>query len=107
MKSYKYLTVDEPHLTVECTDEKVLEWVVSMVKEVMPSCEYHNNWPIGKIRTNFKIYSVHVTKLEERDTEVRWWIMEQLGQQGWEPFALSGLYCVHFRLETEIEGQTH
>ena len=99
MKSYKYLIIGDPHLDVECTDEQVLEWVVSSVKKVMPSCEYYYNYPVGKDGTNFKKYRVHISKLEDKDTELRWWLMEQLCQQGWEPFTVGAR--VHFRLETD------
>jgi len=106
MKSYKYLALGDPNVTVECTDEQVLEWVVSLVKKVIPSCDHYYYSPAGKDRTYLKKYRVQISKLEDKDIEVRWWLMEQLGQQGWEPFQVGAIW-MYFRLEVEKEDKVN
>ena len=99
MGSYKYLEITQIiGISVLCTEEATLDWILSEVKRLVPTCKAKTasfggeNWHIS------------MKKLQSHDQAIMWWIMQQLCRQGWEPFAVHavgerGDYVYHhFRL---------
>ena len=105
MKKYKYLQLFvDSHLQIYSTDDDILKWVISELKNIYPDCI------ISKNRAEFlgKIHYVQFEKLRSRDEEIGWWLMDQLGKKGWEPFAVTAdagqtNIHYHFRLETLLD----
>jgi len=78
---YKY----GPHINIKCTDREVLDWIVEIVKSQLPTCK-DTRWLAHGFRGDPKPYVMCLHNLENRDDEIRWWVMKLLTENGWEPF---------------------
>ena len=98
MKAYKYLKIDYSidGIKVFSSDTKLLDSMVEEVKKVVPTCE-------GK--PFFGCCFFH--KLQNRDIEIGFKLLNTFLDQGWEPFSASETsyvtdVTVHLRKAEEI-----
>lgn len=103
MKSYQYaeLSFNDSGISVSSTDQQVLDALLTELRTVVKNfrMKQKRELPSGGI------YDIFIDKLSAENYDVGWWILKQLCQRGWEPFAISsaGEYnsyvTHHFRLE--------
>lgn len=93
MKTYKIFDVyvNDGVVYIHCTDPDTLKTIICEVKQYVPS-----------MRSSEGAYRASLDKLQGRERQVKWWIMQQLCLKGWEPFGVTyssfeGSYS--FRLE--------
>ncbi len=97
MKIYRCLKLNQKFgINLWSTDAQTLDFIVDEVKKLVSSCQVHTYRDEPKI---------NLDKLQDRDQEILWRIMELIGKQGWEPFAVypstDGSYY-HFRQEVIV-----
>ena len=93
--------------------KETLDWIAEVVKSQLPTCK-DSRWLAHGFRGDPKNYVTCLHNLENRDDELRWWVMQQLTEDGWEPFqaipeteASREEYPIRyllFRKETETGG---
>ncbi len=105
MKTYKQIKVYiDSDLTVICTDSKTIQWVIEETQKCFPKCKISK-----RLEFQNEIRAVDISNLGRgMGFSVGWWLLDQLGRQGWEPFSANtpaiiwgGLY--HLRLVTESD----
>ena len=69
-------------LEILCTDERTLDWIASETEQVASK----------KRDRKFKVPSgellgYRLSGLGYEQWKIGWWLIQQLGAQGWEPFA--------------------
>ena len=88
MKQYRYLELEYkygPHINIKCTHRDSLDWIAENVKSQLPTCK-DSRWLAHSFRGNPEAYVTCLHNLENRDDELRWWVMHKLTDDGWEPF---------------------
>jgi len=100
MKSYQYLVFSHPSmsdgLNIECSSNKVLEWVEEYITRVVPDARF------DKLRANLLPY-IGVSNLHDKGDEISRDVFCRLLETGWEPFQVEMIKnstFYHLRLET-------
>ena len=100
MKTYKYAKVHpQYHVEMYSTDPQVINWILSELKKIIPTFSFTR-----KSTTDFsgKAFEFRIDQLQNKDYIVGMWIIQQLCQNGWEPFGVTGNgddEIIHLRLE--------
>lgn len=91
MDKYKYIVVYDPwdanEIQVASTDNEVVDWISAKAQEQIPSCKIRR---YGSSSKNPFIEGRGV------DRGLYMWILMQLCESGWEPFAATE-HSVHLR----------
>ena len=85
MKHYEYLIMaigTDVDIEILCTNQKVLDWIASKMEEVM-SYRGHRDFQT----LSGEMLGLRFQRLDYRQWNIGWWIIQQLCQQGWKPFA--------------------
>jgi hypothetical protein len=85
MKSYMFLKMSSTNVDIWCSDVNSVAWIVPKVKQIIPWCRSFSD------KERFSI-----TKLENRDYEIAWKVIQWLTEDGWEPFAVSSSETHYF-----------
>jgi len=102
MKIYKYARV-RPHQYVELysTDPQVVETILGELKTIIGTYGFMRKTEDFSGR----VFDCCLHHLHGKDYEVGMWIVQQLCERGWEPFAASdtedNYEYIHLRLEVE------
>jgi len=102
MKSYKYSSLDysNDYIQVDTTDNELLKWIDSSIKQFSPSCS------VSKAKDGTLVFR----NIESKDLILGSWLRTKLCQKGWEPFAVTlSMFngdtrstTYHFRFEEDL-----
>lgn len=81
----------EGHVDLNATDPSIVEWFLAEIKRIAPDCKVKNR---GEHR-------VEVGNLHNREQWVGWKMLQQLCENGWEPFEVEGWDSFYLRLKQE------
>ena len=100
MKRYDMLqmSLDKGHITLICTDMDRLNLIVEGVKSKFPYCRVNT----FDLLLDWMPY-MYIDKLQKREFEAAWWIVQELSHSGWRLLYLSPVYPSTFSANFEIE----
>ncbi len=97
MAGYRLMSIwsDGTGTRLWSTAPSVVDWFLAEVTRLVPKARVQED-----VLPSGEPYNCGVTRLNGRDLGIMWWVMQQLCQNGWEPYALSetGLWNTHFYL---------
>jgi hypothetical protein len=96
VRKYKLFTLeggDYNEIYLRSMDAEVVDRLFTELQLCVPSAKRED------IPGLTGTYSYHFKELKRKAPEVRWWIVTQLCETGWEPFAPHGLDGLWFRQE--------
>jgi hypothetical protein len=104
MASYGYTVVDsaeweEKMIRLKSTDPRVIEWFRREVKDLAPDCNLKAIRDWQKFPSGEPCYA-EAARLKDHLWPVYNWLVKQLCQSGWEPFAQAGD-------ETDLSSRIH
>jgi hypothetical protein len=100
MDKYKFarlVLVSCSGVTLYTTAPSLIEWVQKTVKEMFPQCHQSvDKLIIGPKGKNGDLprgqqFVLHLSSFQNADTDVAFWLVDQLCGQGWEPFAANDI----------------
>ena len=84
MAAYKYAAImhDSGGVYLICTDSKESEWILKELKTVV---EYRLQTQKTEKLISGEAYYYIIDQLKGGDSDVKWWIIQQICLRGWEP----------------------
>ena len=84
MKRYNYLSLSYggSGVLLKCTDSSTLEWAITEIKKLAPTCEVQ----AGDKTIDKETISYRITRLDNKDNLIGNWLLQKFCQQEWEPF---------------------
>jgi hypothetical protein len=106
MKRYKLLmlSVSKRSILVQTTHPQVLDWIIVEAKKYIDSpFELDDRWRFPSGQT----YGVEMKRkggIPPSYDPIWWWLLSQLCERGWEPFAYDTLsHTMYLRLAEELQ----
>jgi len=76
-----------------CTESGVVDWILSELRKIVPTLKVS----IAELPSGDP-YFWAISRLKGQDTIIGYWVIKQLCEQGWEPFAVQSDQDIHLRL---------
>lgn len=112
MKKYQLAWISTPpavDLQLGSTDPDLVSWFLEQLKEFSPEFQYVENMINRSFDLDGNQTFCIVNTMDGRDTQINYWLLQQLLQTGWEPFAVSAhgdsIYSDFFYLRREVSRE--
>jgi hypothetical protein len=92
MKKYQLAWVGIPgasDVRLGSTDPDLVSWFLDNLKTIAPKWEYRRDRISGARDLDGNKTYCCVHKLDSKDTEINFWLIQELLKAGWEPFSIT------------------
>lgn len=114
MKKYHMAWINSPmngYVILGSTDTTLVQWFLDELKKIVPTYELADNTISEMKDLNGNVTYVTVRKLNNKDSEIKYWLLQELLEMEWEPFSVSKSFIagtgdtdvIYLRKETVTE----